>query len=371
MPMKRPGTAAPSSADQSSADQSGPGQAAADQSAPGQSAAGITVPVSRWSAAATITAAGSAVAVGVLALAPYLVGTNITQPMVTLFLLAGMASLWNLLAGYAGMISFGQQAYLGIGAYALYLFGRAGISPFAAIPLAALASAVAAAGIFLILRRLSGGYFAVASWVVAECLFLYVTTQGWLGGGTGAGLQQLSSMVPVVREAVTYWTALAVLAVCAGGGYLLVRSRFGLDSRAAGGDPVAAAAVGVEVQRTRRLAYVLAAAGFGAIGAMLIISGLYIDPASVFNINYSADMLFMVVIGGLGTIEGPLIGALILFAAQQVFAQYGAWYLVGIGGLAIAVVLLAPAGLWGVVSGRWGWSLLPVGYRVRSPRRSP
>jgi branched-chain amino acid transport system permease protein len=125
--------------------------------------------------------------------------------------------------------------------------------------------------------------------------------------------------------------------------------------------------VGVQVQRTRRLAYVLAAAGFGAIGAMLIISGLYIDPASVFNINYSADMLFMVVIGGLGTIEGPLIGALILFAAQQVFAQYGAWYLVGLGGLAIAVVLLAPAGLWGIVSGRRGWSLLPVGYRVRSP----
>lgn len=184
-----------------------------------------------------------------LALAPYLVGTNITQPMVTLFLLAGMASLWNLLAGYAGMISFGQQAYLGIGAYALYLFGRAGISPFAVIP--------------------------------------------------------------------------------------------------------------------------LAAAGFGAIGAMLIISGLYIDPASAFNINYSADMLFMVVIGGLGTIEGPLIGALILFAAQQVFAQYGAWYLVGIGALAIAVVLLAPAGLWGFVSGRRGWSLLPVGYQVRSPRRTP
>ena len=210
----------------------------------------------------------------------------------------------------------------------------------------------------------------MASWVVAECLFLYVTTQGWLGGGTGVGLQQLSSMVPVVREADTYWTALAVLAVCAGGGYLLVRGRFGLDSRATGGDPVAAAAVGVEVQRTRRLAYVLAAAGFGAIGAMLIISGLYIDPASVFNINYSADMLFMVVIGGLRNHRGAADRGDYPVRRPAGFAQYGAWYLVGIGGLAIAVVLLAPAGLWGIVSGRWGWSLLPVGYRVRSPRRS-
>jgi branched-chain amino acid transport system permease protein len=358
MAMKRPGTPAPSV----------PGRAAGRPPAAGGAAA---LSVSRWSTAATVTTACAALAVAAAALAPYLVGTNVTQPMVTLFLLAGMASLWNLLAGYAGMVSFGQQAYLGIGAYALYLLGRAGMSPFAAIGPAALAAAVASAGIFLILRRLSGGYFAVASWVVAECLFLYVTTQGWLGGGTGVGLQQLSSMVPVVREADTYWAALAVLVLCAGGGYLLVRSRFGLDSRATGSDPVAAAAVGVEVQRTRRLAYVLAAAGFGAIGAMLLISGLYIDPASVFSINYSADMLFMVVIGGLGTIEGPLIGALILFAAQQVLAQYGAWYLVGIGALAIAVVLLAPAGLWGSVSGRRGWSLLPVGYRVRSPRRSP
>ncbi len=361
MAMKRPGTPAPSS----------PGQAAASAASPAAAGAAAPVSVSRWSTAATVTTAGAAVAVLAAALAPYLVGTSITQPMVTLFLLAGMASLWNLLAGYAGMISFGQQAYLGIGAYALYLLGRAGISPFAAIPLAAVAAAVASAGIFLILRRLSGGYFAVASWVVAECLFLYVTTQGWLGGGTGVGLQQLSSMVPVVREADTYWTALAVLVLCAGGGYLLVRSRFGLDSRATGSEPVAAAAVGVEVHRTRRLAYVLAAADFGAIGAVLLISGLYIDPASVFSINYSADMLFMVVIGGIGTIEGPLIGALILFAGQQVLAQYGAWYLVGLGALAIAVVLLAPAGLWGSVCGRRGCSLLPVGYRVRSPRRTP
>src|SRR5260370_38999810 len=76
-------------------------------------------------------------------------------------------------------------------------------------------------------------------------------------------------------------------------------------------------------------------------------------------------MLFMVVIGGLGTMGGPIIGAVIFFAAQQVFAQYGAWYLLGIGALAIGVVLLTPAGLWGSLARRRGWSLLPVGYRVR------
>jgi branched-chain amino acid transport system permease protein len=108
---------------------------------------------------------------------------------------------------------------------------------------------------------------------------------------------------------------------------------------------------------------VLAAVGFGAVGGMLMISTLYIDPATVFSVTYSADMLFMVVIGGLGTMEGPIIGAVIFFAIQERFSAYGAWYLVAIGVVAIVVVLTAPGGLWGIAAGR-GWSLLPVGYRV-------
>ena len=325
------------------------------------------VAVTRWSRAATATAATSVLALAVLAALPYLAGTGITQALVTLFLLVSMAALWNLLAGYAGMISFGQQAYLGIGAYLVWLVSKTGVSPFAGIAVAAAGCAVAAVPIFAVLRPLSGGYFAVATWVVATCFFLYVTNQLWLGGGTGVSLAgQLSGLQPVVRQAYTYWLALALMAVIVAGVYLLVRSRFGLDSRAVHDEPPAAAAMGVEVQRTRWLAYVLAAVGFGAVGGMLIISTLYIDPATVFSVNYSADMLFMVVIGGIGTMEGPVIGAVIFFAVQEWFAGYGAWYLVAIGVVAIVVVLAAPAGLWGIAAGR-GWSLLPVGYRVRLP----
>ena len=329
------------------------------------------VTVRRWSRPATVTTACAAVAVATAAALPYLAGTGVTQALVTLFVLVSMAVLWNLLAGYAGMVSFGQQAYLGIGAYLVWLVSsKTGLSPFLAIVAAAAGSAVAGVPIFALIRRLAGGYFAVATWVVAECLFLYVTNQLWLGGGTGVGLQQLSGMAPVLRNAYTYWTALGLMAVIVAGVYLLVRSRFGLDSRAVHDDRAAAAAMGVEVPRTRWLAYLIAAAGFGAVGGMLIISTLYTDPATVFNVNYSADMLFMVVIGGLGTMEGPIIGAVIFFAVQEKFAASGVWYLVAIGAVAIVVVLAAPGGLWGLASRR-GWELLPVGYRTRAAEEKP
>lgn len=94
---------------------------------------------------------------------------------------------------------------------------------------------------------------------------------------------------------------------------------------------------------------------------------MYVEPTTVFSIQYSVDMLFMVLIGGMGTIEGPVLGALVLFGLQEALSSYGAWYLVIVGGLAVAATLIVPRGLWGFAADRFGWSLLPVGYRVRPP----
>ena len=325
------------------------------------------VRVSRWNLAASVTAGSGAAGLAVLAAVPYFAGGPAEQPLIVAFTFIAMATLWNLLAGYSGLTSFGQNAYIGVGAYGLYLVASHGANPFIGIAGAAVIAGLVSLPVSVLLLRLSGGYFAVASLVVAAVFQIAVTLAPSVGGTTGVSLPGLAGYDPVLREALIYWSALIVAVVCVAGVFLLVRAGFGLDTRAVGSDPVAAASLGVRVGRIRRLAYLMA--GAGAVGALIALQTLFIEPTSVFSIQYSVEMLFMVLVGGMGTIEGPIIGALILFALQQTLSQDGAWYLVLVGGVAVLATLTVPRGLWGFVSARWGWSLFPVGYRVRDRRQ--
>jgi len=320
--------------------------------------------VSRWSRTATVAATCGAVLAVALAAVPY-VAARAETALVDLFLFVALANLWNLLAGFAGLTSFGQQAYLGVGAYALYLYAAAGVDPAFGVVLAALTAALVSVPVSLLVFRLTAGYFAVGTWVVAEVLHLLATVSPRVGGNTGVSLPGVGRYPLVLWQAVTYWWALGLMLACVAGIGLLMRSRFGLDARAVHADPVAAAAAGVAVGRVRRVAYLLAALGTGAVGAVLFCHHLYVEPTSIFGPQYSVYMLFMVLIGGLGTIEGPVLGALLFFGLQQVLAGYGAWYLVVLGAVAILVTLFAPRGLWGTVAARWRVSLLPLGYRFR------
>ncbi|MBV9451942.1 MAG: branched-chain amino acid ABC transporter permease [Streptosporangiaceae bacterium] len=326
------------------------------------------VAVSRWSRTASWFAVLAAVVVLVLVAVPYVWGGPAEQPLITLLTFVAMASLWNLLAGFSGLTSFGQHAYLGVGAYALYLVAAHGVNPLAGIVCAGVAACVVSLPVSVLVLRLSGGYFAVATLVIAAVFQIAVTLSPSVGGTTGVSVPGLAVYGPVLREALIYWATLAVAVVCVAGVYLLVRRVFGLDARAAGSDPVAAASAGVRVRRIRRLAYLMAAGGAGAVGAVIALQTLYVEPTSVFNIQYSVYMLFMVLIGGIGTIEGPVLGALVLFALQESLSAYGAWYLVVVGAAAVIATLVFSRGLWGLASDRFGWSLLPVGYQVSKVR---
>jgi branched-chain amino acid transport system permease protein len=333
-------------------------------SATGSPAGRRVVRLDRLSTGALVGAAALFVAFAVL---PFVFAGPVQNALTTVFLLVTMASMWNLLAGYAGLVSFGQQAFLGVGAYTLLVAVRVGVNPFAAVPIAAIVSLAVAVPLSYGLFRTRGAYFAIATWAVAEAFRLLVITVPALGGGEGATLPP-TGLDPVLRTALTYWTALAVVAASLLGIWLLLRSRLGLDAAAVRDDEQAAVALGVGADLARRVPYLVSAAGFGAAGAVLFLANLRLEPASIFNVNYSANAFFMALIGGVGTVEGPVVGALVFYGLQFFLADLGSWYLVLLGLLAIIVMLVAPEGLWGRFSRRSGVVLFPIGYRVRSEK---
>jgi branched-chain amino acid transport system permease protein len=330
---------------------------------------GETAPVrvTRSRRPARITAVVVVAIVVVLAYLPYLVYSGTTDTLVNLFILLTMATMWNLLAGYAGLVSVGQQAFIGLGAYIVLYVGLQGISPFVAIPVAALGCAVLAFPISLLVFRLRGGYFAIATWVVADTLQLLVSRSKTLGGGTGAGVKGLSGFDPTLLTAYTYWVALAVVVVALTTAFFLLRSRVGLVLTAVRDNEVGARSLGARVTWAKRIVYLVAGAGCGAAGALLAISQLNVQPSSVFSVQWSAQIIFVTVIGGIGSIEGPIIGTALFFTLQQTLAQYGSWYLIVLGTVAIVVALWAPQGLWGLISGRTRLRPFPVGYWLLGP----
>jgi branched-chain amino acid transport system permease protein len=306
------------------------------------------------------------IAVVVLGFLPYLVSRGIQIHFVLLFSYVLLGTMWNLLAGYGGMVSVGQQAYIGIGAYGLvYLADNVGISPFLAVPVAAVACAAVAWVTSFLVFRLVGGYFAVGTWVVAEVLRLLTSQVDTLGAGSGISLRAWSVYPPAYRIAYVYWLSLAATVVAVLAVYLLMRSQWGLGLTAIRDDPTAASSLGVEVTRSKRLVYVVAAVGCGLAGGMIASNTLRVQPESIYSVNYSAVMIFIVVIGGIGTIEGPIIGAILFYLLEQQLADLGSWYLAILGTLAIVCTLFFPRGLWGLLT-RGRLHLFPVSHQLRS-----
>jgi branched-chain amino acid transport system permease protein len=308
---------------------------------------------------------------------PAFAGRNLIQDLIFLFYMLALAQCWNLLAGYAGLISVGQQAFVGLGGYLLFaLTLLAGLDPLLAIPLAGLASAAFALPTALIVFRLRGAYFAIGTWVVAEVYRLIFAQFKGLGGGTGTslapsvtstvvGIESVKTLfdlrTPAARDVISYWVALALMATTLAFVYLVLRSRRGLALGAIRDQEAAAAGLGVDIYRTKLAVYVVTAAVTGMVGALIYLQKARISPDAAFSVlDWTAYVIFIVVIGGIGTMEGPVIGAVVFYLLQRYLADFGAWYLILLGTLAIVVMLFAPRGLFGFVAERFGVTLFPT-----------
>lgn len=304
------------------------------------------------------------ICLALLAVLPTIVSQADTQLLVSFFVLLVMSLMWNLLAGYAGMVSIGQQAFVGLGAYGVLVLAMNGLPTIASIPVAAVVAALVSLPVSLVVFRLRGGYFAIATWVVADTAMLVVSSVSAIGGGTGHEVPGLSGLSPRAFGNVTYYAAATVVALALVGSYGLLRSRLGLVLAAVRDDEVGARSAGARVLRARRLVFVVAALGCGAAGALLAVDQLQVQASAVFSVQWSAEMIFVTLIGGIGTMEGPILGTVIFYLLQQNLANDGAWYLIIFGSIAVLVAIWAPKGIWGEVERRFGVSVFPLAHRV-------
>ena len=313
------------------------------------------------------TGIGALVVVVVFALLPYIYGSGTLSLLIQAFIVLTLASMWNLLAGYAGLVSVGQQAFVGIGAYIVLVLNIHGLSMFTGVPIAAIGSGICAIPLWWLVSRLRSGYFAIATWVLAATVMLLVERNSAWGSGTGMSLPHTPNLSGALLTADTYWIGLAVTVVALAGMYLLLRGRVGLVLTAIRDDEVAARSSGVRVGLARMLVFVVAGIGCGAAGALLAISQFVVQPNAVFNVEWTAKMAFAVVIGGIGTIEGPIIGTIVYMLLQQNLAAYNVWYFIVLGLVAIIVVITLRRGLWGEVDERLHIRPFPVGYWLWTP----
>ena len=320
------------------------------------------VRVTRSRRPALLAGIGAVAVVVVLAYLPYIVLSGTTDLLVNVFILMTLASMWNLLAGYAGLVSVGQQAFIGLGAYFVLILANHGTEPFVALPVAAAGCGVVGLPVWWLVSRLRSGYFAITTWVIASVCELIIVRYPSLGGGTGAPLPGFTNLDPTLLTAYTYWASLTVTVLVIASIYALLRSRLGLVLTAIRDDETGARSIGARVSRTQRSVFVVAAAGCGAAGALVIISQLSVEPTAAFSVQWSAEMIFVTIIGGIGTIEGPILGTIIFFVLQQTLASYGTWYFIVLGLVAMTVAIWAPRGLWGLVADRLHIRLFPVGY---------
>jgi len=324
-----------------------------------------TYGIERWTPLSRISVGTSMGLILALAVGPMVLNANSLDKLTTLFIYVILAVMWNALAGYAGLVSIGQQAFFGLGAYFAVRLADAGLSVYPSLILAGVLTGLVAIPLSYVMLRLKDGEFAIGMWVVAELLHLLVNLDTLVQGETGTSLIALNAYDAATRRVLIYWTALGCMAGLLLILFTLLRSRLGASIQAIRDNEEAAASVGVDVQRTKRVIFVLAAFGVGLAGALYLATSVTFQPKTYFSVQWTAYMIFMVLVGGLGTFEGAILGALIFFAIEAWFGAAGVWYLVGLGGAALLFSLFLPRGLWGWISRRFDISLLPVGYRLK------
>lgn len=308
------------------------------------------------SARLTLHNAAAAGLVSMLALLPLYAQLSGDQFTLTLFtrivILALAAVSLNLILGYGGMMSFGHAAYLGIGGYAVGILAFEGIqSGFVQWPVALAASALFALVIGALSLRTRGVYFIMITLAFAQMAYYIVAGMARYGGDDGLTIQKRSQFfapINLTDRTQFYYLCLALLFVAMILVWRLVNSRFGMVIRGARSNDVRMRAIGFPTFRYKLTCFVIAGTLCGLAGALLANHTNYVSPAMMYWTR-SGDLIIMVVLGGMGSVFGPLFGAVALLVLEEALSGITEYWQIILGPLLLLVVLFARGGIDGIL----------------------
>jgi branched-chain amino acid transport system permease protein len=286
-----------------------------------------------------------AILIGLAAL-PFLGDSYMQQVGYRVLQLAALATAWNLLAGYVGLVSLGAASFVGVGAYALSFIGnQTGAPLWALLPVGGVVAAALAAAASIPLFRLRGLYFSVGTLAMAEALRILMLNLPTFGGASGIVLQ-----AEAPSAAGLYWLELGVTVICVASVWLVLAHPASLALRAVRDDEDVARQMGVNVFGAKFVAFVAAAFLMGLIGALQALKLGAIEPTGAFSSNWTIETVAVVIIGGVGTRAGPLVGAVFYVSLAELLRGLPEIHAAMTGVVLLAVIRFAPRGLWGLAT---------------------
>lgn len=302
----------------------------------------------------------SLIAAGMLAALPAW-ASQYTLLIFTLFgLYLALAQMWNLLAGYTGLISLGQQIFIGVGAYTLAVLTLYYQWPiWLSILCGGVVCTLTALVVSMPLFRMSGVYFSIGSWIVAQALMIWFSN--WAYTKKGMGLFIKAAYKVSINQ--VYYAAIIMGIFSVALVYFLLKSKLGLALMAMRDDVGAAEGIGINSFLSKLWCFLIASFITGIASGILYLNQVFVQPYSAFGIEWTVRLCFIVIIGGIGTVEGPIIGALIFVLLNQYLAEYASISMILLGSISVIVMLVFPKGIMGTIQNKLGYELL-------SPRRS-
>ncbi len=280
---------------------------------------------------------------------------NTMRYLLNIFLYITLGSMWNLMSGFTGMTSLGQQTFIGLAGYSLAVMTATyGMSYWVGFLVGGAVGAAVSLILAVILFRMRGMYFAVATWVIAEALKTFFTS--WTYVKQGAGMSVSVSPYPSTRT--IYFIALTLCIIAMAVIYLLLKSRIGLGLTAMRDDADAASSVGVNIFKSKLLVFVICAIFTALAGAVFYLNKGNIYPTGGFGISWTVSVVFIVIIGGIGTMAGPVVGSVVYVILSEVLAQFKGWSNIILGVIAILVILFLPDGIMGTLQKKLHFEIL-------------